>query len=63
MSLELDVATKLHERLTQEIDASSGSLRRALSFEKYQQACGMIVAWEMVRDTWLPEIVQELSEK
>lgn len=63
MSLETELATRLHERLTEIEQGALATLPNGLRAEQYNQSCGFIEAIRQVRDTLLPEIVQDLQRK
>lgn len=60
-SFDVRLATALHNRLTEIETNSIGTLASSLPFEKYAQACGYIEAIRQIRDTVLPEEVQNLQ--
>lgn len=63
MSVDTDLSAALTERLTAIIDDAKEKLQNAMPFEQYQQSCGMLVAWKQVRDSLIPELVEEIQKR
>lgn len=63
MTVDTDLSTKLHERLTELIDSSKATLITALPHDKYLIACGMIESWTQIRDSLIPELLDEIQKR
>jgi hypothetical protein len=62
MSVELDLAVALTKALDDAIADARDKLPRALPYDQYQQSCGMIVAWQQIRDL-LPDLVEQIQKR
>lgn len=63
MSLELDIVTKLNERLNEMEASELARLPRALPFETYHQACAYLQFVRDFRDTIIPQVVEEIQKR
>lgn len=59
---DLSLAEKLTAELDQIVLEAKETLVTGLPFEKYQQACGMIEAFNQVRNGLIPRLVEELQK-
>lgn len=59
---DLALAEKLALRLNELEKEAVAKLPGALRFEQYNQSCGFIEALRQVRDTLIPEIIEELQK-
>lgn len=63
MSVDTDLAAKLVEDLDKIITDAKESLITGLPYEKYQQACGMIEAYQQLRHVLIPQALAEIQRR